>query len=275
MMSIDARTGDKRESLKQQFVDIRGRWDPHLDAILAADPGYFETYLEFSLAPWKSGTLSPKVRELLYLAVNASITSLNESAVKYHIEAALDCGASQQEILETLELISTVGLHAVLLSLPILKEVAGDSGDVMLPSSGTLTSRQEEIKAEFVRGRGGVWSPNLETILRADPEFLASFIPYGVAAWETGSLEPKIRELIYIAIDATVTHLYAPGIRQHMRFALHQGATPLEILEVLELVAHIGIYAPALGMRVLHDVLAARDRDASGTDDGRAGPASL
>lgn len=79
--------------------------------------------------------------------------------------------------------------------------------------------------------------------------------------WQKGPLEPKMKELIYIAIDAATTHLYEPGLRQHMRNALKYGATKEEIMEVLELVSVLGIHACTLGVPVLLEELAAAGQD--------------
>jgi alkylhydroperoxidase/carboxymuconolactone decarboxylase family protein YurZ len=79
-------------------------------------------------------------------------------------------------------------------------------------------------------------------------------------------LEPKVRELIYVAIDAATTHLHAAGTRIHIRNALALGATKEEILEVLELITVLGIHSLTLGLPVLLDEVeraAAQDGDAS------------
>ena len=50
--------------------------------------------------------------------------------------------------------------------------------------------------------------------------------------WTTGGLDPKVRELIYIAIDSATTHMYEPGLRVHIQNAFKYGATVQEIMEV-------------------------------------------
>jgi alkylhydroperoxidase/carboxymuconolactone decarboxylase family protein YurZ len=66
--------------------------------------------------------------------------------------------------------------------------------------------------------------------------------------WKTGSLEPKVRELIYIAIDSATTHLYEPGLRVHIQNALKYGATVREIMEVYQLTAVLGIHTLTFGV---------------------------
>src|ERR1017187_5801048 len=69
------------------------------------------------------------------------------------------------------------------------------------------------------------------------------------------TLGPKVRELIYIAIDASTTHLYEPGLRQHIQNALDHGATQAAIMEVYELTSVLGIHTCTMGVPVLLDEL--------------------
>jgi alkylhydroperoxidase/carboxymuconolactone decarboxylase family protein YurZ len=57
--------------------------------------------------------------------------------------------------------------------------------------------------------------------------------------------------LIYTAFDASATHMYQPGLRQHIRNALALGATGPEIMEVLELASGIGVEAMVLAAPAL------------------------
>jgi alkylhydroperoxidase/carboxymuconolactone decarboxylase family protein YurZ len=68
-------------------------------------------------------------------------------------------------------------------------------------------------------------------------------------------LESKIRELVYVAVDAATTQLYEPGTRIHMENALKHGATREEIMEVLALVSVVGVHTIAMGLPVLLDEL--------------------
>jgi alkylhydroperoxidase/carboxymuconolactone decarboxylase family protein YurZ len=64
-----------------------------------------------------------------------------------------------------------------------------------------------------------------------------------------------VKELVYTAFDASATHLYVPGLRQHVKNALAHGATPGEIMEVFELASTIGIQACAVALPILADEL--------------------
>ena len=88
--------------------------------MLALAPDYFEAYSEFSSVPWKHGTLEPKVREFVYIAVDAATTHLYEIGTRIHMENALKLGATPEEIMEVLALVSVLGVHTVSMGLPIL-----------------------------------------------------------------------------------------------------------------------------------------------------------
>src|SRR5919198_4276671 len=118
----------------------------------------------------------------------------------------------------------------------------------------TLSSRQEEIKDEFIRVRG-TWGETWQAILELDPEFLRAYTDFSAVPWRKNHLEDKVKEFIYIAVDAAATHLYLPGVRQHIKAALKLGATPQEIMEVLELAATLGIHAMNIGVPILVQVL--------------------
>ena len=49
--------------------------------------------------------------------------------------------------------------------------------------------------------------------------------------------------------------MYAPGVRRHVKGALKAGATPDEILTVLQLCVSLGLQACALGVPILAEEL--------------------
>ena len=72
--------------------------------------------------------------------------------------------------------------------------------------------------------------------------------------------EPKVKEFVYIAVDAATTHLYEPGTRIHVRNALGHGATPQEIMEVFQLISLLGIHSVTHGVPILMEELQASGR---------------
>jgi len=100
-----------------------GDWNPLWDTLREWDPEFVEAYIAFRSAPRKKGRLSPVMRELILVAVNASTTHLYAPGVKRHMENALKLGATREEILEAIQLTTLVGIHSCNLAVPILKEL--------------------------------------------------------------------------------------------------------------------------------------------------------
>jgi alkylhydroperoxidase/carboxymuconolactone decarboxylase family protein YurZ len=65
-------------------------------------------------------------------------------------------------------------------------------------------------------------------------------------------------ELLSIALDASYTRMYTPGVRRHVKAALKLGATVEEIMDVLKLCTIQGVQACNLGVPILAEELTER-----------------
>lgn len=101
------------------------------------------------------------------------------------------------------------------------------------------------------------WNPAWEPIFELDPAWTEKFMSMAMHPFASGVLEPKVIEFIAIAVDASCTHMYAPGTRRHIRKALELGATKEEVAAVLQLVSVLGIHTSSLGAPILLEELAA------------------
>jgi alkylhydroperoxidase/carboxymuconolactone decarboxylase family protein YurZ len=234
-MSLTAR----QEEIKQEFIRVRGAWSDTWEGVLRLDPEFLLAYLDFSAVPWRSGVLDPKVKELIYIAVDANATHMFLPGVRQHIRAALKLGVTPPEIMEVLELSATLGIHAMNIGVPILVEVLTEKG--LRTGPAPLTEEQERLKAGFTKTRG-YWHSFWDEMLELDPEMFAAYTEFSSVPWRTGTLEPKVKEFIYIAFDTAATHLYVKGLRLHIENAIGYGATPKEILEVMEIASVLGIH---------------------------------
>lgn len=97
----------------------------------------------------------------------------------------------------------------------------------------------------------GQWNPGWDDAAALDPEWMEGFLAAGTLPLRRGILDPKIYEFLAIAVDASCTHMYAPGTRRHIAGALDKGATPEEVLAVLEAVAVLGLHSVSLGAPML------------------------
>ena len=105
--------------------------------------------------------------------------------------------------------------------------------------------------------RSGEWNPNWTPFAELDPEWTERFMAMGLKPMLSGALDAKTIEFIAIAVDASCTHMYAPGVRRHIRKALELGATPEQITAVLQLTSVLGIHTMSLGAPILQEELAA------------------
>lgn len=129
--------------------------------------------------------------------------------------------------------------------------------DPASPPAGPATPALATPVCDAMRA-AGEWNPAWDTLFVMDPAYTEKFMAMGAHAMASGGLDAKTRELVAIAVDASCTHLYAPGVRRHVRKALKVGATPREVLSVLEMVSVLGIHSVALGVPILADALAER-----------------
>ncbi len=100
----------------------KGDWNPLWEQFHELDPDFLEAYLAFRSIPQNGGPLEQKYKELILIAINAATTHLYGPGVRRHVQNALKAGASQAEILETIQLTTVMGIHSCNLALPILME---------------------------------------------------------------------------------------------------------------------------------------------------------
>ena len=100
----------------------KGDWNPLWETFREIDPDFLEAYLAFRSVPQSNGPLPQKTKELILVAINAATTHLYGPGVRRHIQNALKAGATREEILETIQLTTVMGIHSCNLAIPILME---------------------------------------------------------------------------------------------------------------------------------------------------------
>lgn len=203
-------------------------------------------YWQSALGP---GALSARMKELVLVALHATVTALDSEGIRRHVARAVAAGATQQDVLDVLMSIVGASNHALYFAVPVLERELKAAGH---PKAETppMTAQAQAIKDEFVRTRG-FWNEQRDVIARMMPGYFAALSQVSTEPWKNGTLTDKDRELIYIAIDCSVTHMFEPGLALHIRRALEKEASPEEILEVFHLAALTGIEGYILGAEVL------------------------
>ena len=110
------------------------------------------------------------------------------------------------------------------------------------------------------RKSSGNWNPDWESFARFDPGWTDKAVALAMTPAISGALDPKTIELIRLALDASCTQLYAPGVRRHIRRALESGATREQIIAVLQLVSVQGMHSMCLAAPILVEQLETLER---------------
>lgn len=101
------------------------------------------------------------------------------------------------------------------------------------------------------------WNRDWDAFAELDAAWTEKFMAMAMAPLTSGVLDPKTVEFLAIAVDASCTHMYAPGVRRHIRKALELGATREEIAAVLQAVSVLGIHSMSMGAPILIEEAAA------------------
>jgi alkylhydroperoxidase/carboxymuconolactone decarboxylase family protein YurZ len=99
-----------------------GDWNPLWDQMRRWDPEFIEAYLTFRSVPHRKGPLPKKTKELILIAINVATTHLYAPGTRRHIQNALRLGATREELLEVIQLVTVMGIHSVNMAVPILAE---------------------------------------------------------------------------------------------------------------------------------------------------------
>lgn len=232
--------------------EATGPWDLALATLRAWDPAWAQACVKMTTNPWTAGVLPRKFIELVSVGLNAACTNLNPDGTRRHIRAALEAGATREEILFVLKCGAVMSIHSCSLGAPILLEEAKAAGVKPAQKDDAPTSACDKMKAL------GQWNQAWDPFLELDPVWTDEFMATGGGIYGSGVMPPKEIELLSIALDASYTHMYAPGTRRHIKAALKAGATMEEIMEVLKLCVVQGVQACNLGVPILAEELAAR-----------------
>jgi alkylhydroperoxidase/carboxymuconolactone decarboxylase family protein YurZ len=111
----------REEAIKADFTRKRQYWSEKLQDLLVASPDFWEAYAGFSGHTWTDGVLSPKQKELLYVAIDVQTTHLFEPGTRIHMANAFKQGATREEIIQVAEIVSCMGIQTYLMGLPMLK----------------------------------------------------------------------------------------------------------------------------------------------------------
>jgi alkylhydroperoxidase/carboxymuconolactone decarboxylase family protein YurZ len=225
-------------------------WGSSLDKLKEWDPQGAELLFRAGTNPWNTGVLPRKEVELISLAICCACTNLNEAGTRRHIRGALDAGATRDEVLCVLKCGAAMATHSCSLGAPILLEEMNAAGVRVAGGPKPETPACDDMREM------GQWNTAWDPFYELSPRWTNDLFAFAVGSiYKSGVFTARFLELISIAFDASITHMYAPGTRRHIKGALKAGATPEEVMAVLHICVSMGVQACAQGVPILAEEL--------------------
>src|SRR3989442_13714375 len=173
--------------------DETGPWDAALAQLREWDPAWAEACVKMTTNPWGTGVLPRKIAELIGIALNAARTNPDPGGTRRHIRAALEAGASREEILFVLKCASVLSIHSCSLGAPILLEEAQAAGvKSARRSNGAATPACDKMRVI------GKWNRAWDPCYELDPGWTEETVASGVGRSARGVVTPRVSELMTI-----------------------------------------------------------------------------
>jgi alkylhydroperoxidase/carboxymuconolactone decarboxylase family protein YurZ len=154
-----------------------------IDTVREWDPAKAEAYLKVNTNPWKNGVLDIKTIELMCVGLNAACTNLQPEPTRRHIRAALQAGATRNEILLVIEGAAFMAIHTCSLGAPILLEEGKKAGKTPTVKK-VATPSADMMKAK------GLWNTAWDPFFDLDPLWTDQFFA-AVGAFTTARLSNR------------------------------------------------------------------------------------
>jgi len=181
-------------------------------------------------------------QSLIWVVIDAVVAHLFPSGLQTHMRGAMEEGASPEAVMEALEIAAEVSSCGYEIGLPVLAEVARELGldEPWLDAGST--------------GSGELWERYAGAL---SPDYLAALRGLASARRDNTVLEPKMRELLFVAGYGCPAIAHSAGLKRHARRAIEAGATLSEVTTMLRLSNAIGVHSLVVGMRAGADELRA------------------
>ncbi|MES2512379.1 MAG: carboxymuconolactone decarboxylase family protein [Pseudomonadota bacterium] len=177
--------------------------------------------------------------ELIAFAVRLSVTTLDSAGAKLHAERALALGANADQLHEVALLVSGLGVHSLFEGTRLVNRLTAVEGE----AAPAMDEGRQQLWDKWI-GQEGYWNgferevPGfLKDLLQASPQGFDAFFRYCAVPWKSGHLPVLVKELVSMAVDATPTHRFLPGMRLHLGNAIRLGAGRDMVMKALEIAA--------------------------------------
>jgi alkylhydroperoxidase/carboxymuconolactone decarboxylase family protein YurZ len=236
----------ERARIKDYFIAERGYWRPWTETMLSVSPAFVEQYARYAGYPARTGPLSERMVELIYVALDASSSHLFESGLTTHMRRALEVGATQADIVDVLHLVAVQGVACVGQAAELLDECFGPQEGAPAAPDAALQARAERL--------GPAHALALRSLVRHDPGYAEVLLDFVEQGRPTTGLSPAERSLVQLALHACFTASNPEAVRQILATAKDQGLQRADLLQAIQLGAHLAVHGSALGAKVLGEL---------------------
>ncbi|MBO9647598.1 MAG: carboxymuconolactone decarboxylase family protein [Variovorax sp.] len=226
--------------IKATFIAERGYWRPWTETMLRACPGFVAQYAHYAGYPARTGPLSPRMIELIYVALDSSSSHLFESGLQTHMKKALEVGVTQADIFDVLHLVAVQGAVSVGQAADVLAELVGTNQAA--PIDDALQARIDSL--------GPAHALSLAAVARMDAGYAEALLDFIEKGRPGTGLSPGERSLVQVALHACFTAFNPGATKQMLSVALSQGVAPAELLQAIQLGSHLAVHGTALGANV-------------------------
>lgn len=237
----------KEEVLSAKRGPFGGWWED----LLEVDPELLLN-VHRHMAAAESGPLPKSFRHLIVVTVDSVVTHLYPRGAGVHARIAMDNGASLRQVVEALEIATVASNRGYCVALPIVLEELSAMG---LEAGNEGTERASRIRERYA-ARIGRWPEWMDLALGHCPDALEVFLELGYGRHDDDGLDPKSRELLFLAANACPALVEETAIRRHTRHARELGATAAEILQTVRMANVIGLHPIVEGIPQLRAIAA-------------------
>jgi alkylhydroperoxidase/carboxymuconolactone decarboxylase family protein YurZ len=234
------------DRIRDHFVQERGYWRPWTETLLQANPPFVEQYARYAGHPARHGPLSHRLVELIYVALDASASHLYEAGLRTHMDKAMAAGATQADVFDVLHLVAVQGLASVAQAAEILwsHSSAEDTASI----DPVLQARLERV--------GQAHGLTLDALARMDPAYTAVMLDWVEGGLTGSGLQPAERTLVQLALHACFTAFNPAAVRHLTTQGQAQGLNRADMLQAIQLGAHLAVHGTALGASVFRQMTA-------------------
>ena len=248
-------TDAEKEELRAKVSEVTAQFGPWHQALLDYSPDVLRRYHELMVAMGELEGVDPRVRHLIWVAVDAVATHLYPRGIGVHALKAVAHGATIEQVFEALEIASLCIGRSFSVGLRVLDDILEQAGmPPLAPADSTLVSPTFTPSAETG------WSEWMHRLSTLAPDYAQRLTDFSMAPRGPSAIGARDRAIIAFAVCACPAVLDQSGMNFYGAAALDNGATKKDLFSALVLASAIGIHSLSVGAPAVVDKLVEEGR---------------